>query len=138
MAKSLNDLKKTPTPGVAGVAPVVVPPVASDAKPKKVKEDKPKMDPEELKAMRLKNLKPKIKSPEKAAREQLIKDHITRILTANPPGVTATTLRTEIFPGISEEHIKSTEKEIRFIARGMGCTRTQLENSRKVLYHLPK
>lgn len=136
MAKSLTELKNSTKAPAAAAAPAAS--AAPVEKPKKTKKaDKEKMSPEDLKAMRLKNLKPKIKDPAKAEREGVIKAHITRILTANPTGVTASSLREEIFPGIAEDQIKATEKEIRFIARAMKCTRTQVEGSRRVLYVLP-
>jgi hypothetical protein len=102
-----------------------------------VKDEKPKLSKEELKAQRLKNLKPKTKSPEKAAEDNRIKEHIKNLLTKNPAGMTARAMRAEIFTGTDETEFAGQEKRIRFIARDMKCTRTPIENSRQKVYKLP-
>lgn len=137
MAKSINDLKKS-APAASNPAPDAAPAETKKSKKAAEKEAKAKMTPEQLQEMRLKNLKPKTKSPEKVERENAIKAHIQKALTEQPAGVTATALRERIFPDATPESVKALEKEIRFIARAMGCIRTAISGTRKVLYSLPK
>jgi len=122
MAKSVDELKN------AASAPA---PTVKDSG------EKPKLSKEELKAQRVKNLKPKTKSPEKAAEDNRIKEHIKNLLTKTPEGLTARVMRAEIFTGTDETQFAANEKRIRFIARDMGCTRTAIENSRQKIYKLP-
>lgn len=138
MAKTLSDLKKAPAPVNTGVvAPPVVAATAAPAPEKKKKKERKYTD-EQLQEMRLKNLKPKIKDPAKAEREKVVKGHIQTILSSKPEGATASELRAVIFPDATPETQKALEKEIRFMARAMNCTRKTLENSRRKVYMLPK
>lgn len=120
MAKSIKDLESGKT-----------------APSKEEKDDKKKLSPEELKAQRVKNLKPKKKDPKKAAEDEQIKAHITKLLTESSKGLTAKEMRGHIFDTKDETQFPKEEKRIRFLAREMGCERVPIENSRQKLYKLP-
>jgi len=116
---SLNDLKAA---SGAQAAPAV---------------EKPKKSKEELKAERVKHLKPKVKDPQKAAEDKQIQDHIKALLTKNPAGMLVKDLRVNIFNETDESKYPALEKRIRFLARDMGCLRLSVQDSRQKLYKLP-
>jgi len=126
MAKSIADLKPAGAP--AGAAPGAE--LAAGA-------EKPKKSKEELKAERVKHLKPKVKDPQKAAEDNQIKEHIKQLLTKTPTGMLVKDLRTNIFQETDESKFASLEKRIRFLARDMGCIRVNVESSRQKIYKLP-
>lgn len=107
------------------------------AAPAAEKAEKPKKSKDELKAERVKHLKPKQKDPQKAAEDDAIKEHIKTLLTKNSNGMIIRDLRVAIFDETDETKFPALEKRIRFLARDMKCTRTNLENSRQKLYKLP-
>jgi len=113
---SLNDLKAAPG------APAV---------------EKPKKSKDELKAERVKHLKPKVKDPQKAAEDKQIQDHIKALLTKTPAGMLVKDLRVNIFNETDESKYPALEKRIRFLARDMGCLRLSVQDSRQKLYKLP-
>jgi hypothetical protein len=121
MAKSIADLK--PAAGV----------VVADVKA----EEKPKKSKEELKAERVKHLKPKVKDPAKLAEDNAIKEHVKALLTKTPTGMLVKDLRANIFDETDESKFAALEKRIRFLARDMGCVRANVENSRQKIYKLP-
>jgi len=129
--KKIQDLSAGGAAGTAK-AEVKAPEVKTVAKT-----EKPKLSEEELKAQRLKNLKVKQKSPERAKLEEDMKGGIKTLLTGKPEGLFASDLIETMFEGLTDVETKDYQKLCRKLCRDMGCTRISVENSRKVKYILP-
>lgn len=130
---NLNDLKKSDKAAEAA-------PEKKEKKAKKKRERK--YTDEELAELRRGNLKPKEKDPKKAAEEERIKKIISEALGSSKEGLPASKLAQMAFPDLNAEDkpsVKKAEKQIRYIARGMGCESNPMsDGSRRVLYTLGK
>lgn len=110
---------------------------------KEAAEDKPKLSPEELKAQRIANLKPKTKDPLNAKADEIIIAAVTDLFKkqeALGSGDVYEQVK-DALAGLGEKFAEKTfvGKKIRNILRThFKCERTKLDNSINKSYMLPK
>jgi len=142
MAKlaDLKSKKKAAVKEEASTTEAAAPATDAVVEEKPVKEKKKRertTTDEELQALRLKNLKPKVKSPEKVAEEKEAKDRILAELETGPKTV-AELYAAMYDPSEDKKEVSDIKKEIRKYCRALGCTREKVEGSVTKQYFKPE